>query len=43
MGKPVASEEPQAKPDQDDDDLPTLNINQLTGVTDEEGNFVDEF
>ena len=31
MGKPVASEEPQTKPDQDDDDLPTLNINQLTG------------
>ena len=31
MGKPVASKEPQAKPDQDDDDLPALNINQLTG------------
>ena len=28
---------------EDDDDLPPLNINQLTGITDEEGNFVDEF
>ena len=27
----------------DDDDLPPLNINQLTGTTDKDGNFVDKF
>lgn len=43
LGATDAGKKLQQQLNDDDDDLPALNINQLTGTTDQDGNFVDKF